>query len=76
MTGGQWPTGVLPEWAEQLAQSCSQYRFSSQQVHEGRSVVATRAADGPGPLLVITRSEEEMRAALGLRPRPARKSPP
>jgi hypothetical protein len=69
--GGSSPS-ALPEWAESLGRSCGRYKFTTQQVYDGRSVVATKTGDGPGPLLVITRIEEEMRAALGLRSREPR----
>jgi hypothetical protein len=65
VTGGvPWPANLLPAWAETLARSCAGYAFTTQQVREGRSVVATRTGDGPGPVMVITASEAEMRAAL------------
>jgi hypothetical protein len=59
---------VLPEWAEDLSRTCTGYVFTTQLVSEGRSVMARRVS-GTGPLLVMTRSEDEMRAALGLEPR-------
>jgi hypothetical protein len=65
-------TSTLPEWARNLVHSCHRYTFTTQQVYNGRSVVATRIDDGPGPLLVITSSEQEMRIALGLRSRKLR----
>jgi hypothetical protein len=70
---GADPAGpVLPEWAEHLSRTCTGYVFTTQLVSEGRSVMARRTS-GTGPLLVMTRSEDEMRAALGLQPR---KAPP
>jgi hypothetical protein len=63
------PAGrVLPEWAADLSRACTGYVFTTQLVSEGRSVMARRVS-GTGPLLVMTRSEDEMRAALGLKPR-------
>jgi hypothetical protein len=61
-------TGLLPPWAQELTRSCDPYTFTTTQVREGRSVVARRIS-GTGPDVVITRSEDEMRAALGLTPR-------
>jgi hypothetical protein len=69
---GPDPAGrVLPEWAQDLSRTCTQYNFTTQLVSEGRSVMARRIS-GTGPLLVMTRSEDEMRAALGLQPRKPR----
>jgi hypothetical protein len=62
---------VLPGWAEQVARGCRRYRFWTQRVFEGRAVVAERAGDGPGPSLVITSDEAEMRDAIGLAVQPA-----
>jgi hypothetical protein len=59
---------ALPEWAADLSRTCTGYVFTTQLVSEGRSVMARRVS-GTGPLLVMTRSEDEMRAALGLKPR-------
>jgi hypothetical protein len=61
--------GLLPLWAQELTRSCDRYTFTSTQVHGGRAVVATRSGDVTGPLLVITSNEQEMREALGLKPR-------
>jgi hypothetical protein len=58
----------LPPWAQELIRSCDRYTFTTTQVREGRSVEARRIS-GTGPMLVITHSEDEMRAALGLKPR-------
>src|SRR5919204_2143841 len=67
------PGGALPGWAAELAEACGGYTFMTARVHDGDAVEARRAGDGTGPLVVITGSEEEMRAALGLTPR---KPPP
>jgi hypothetical protein len=56
----------LPAWAEQVAGLCPRYEFTTQWVGDGRSVVAYRLEDGPGPWLVVTPVEAEMRQALGL----------
>jgi hypothetical protein len=61
--------GLLPPWAQELARSCDRYTFTTTQVHAGRAVVAVKSDAGTGPVLVITRSEDEMRGALGLKPR-------
>jgi hypothetical protein len=66
--GAGAPGTLLPEWAYQLSRRCTRYNFSTQWVHAGRSVVAVRVSC-TGPALVITRDEDEMRAAIGLRPR-------
>jgi hypothetical protein len=67
--GAGAPNGRLPEWAEELSRACPRYVFSSTTVWNGRAVVAVLTGAGSGPLLVITRDEDEMRAALGLKPR-------
>ena len=59
-------TTELPAWAEQVAGLCPRYEVTTQWVGEGRSVVACRLDDGPGPWLVITPVEAELRTALGL----------
>jgi hypothetical protein len=62
---------LLPEWALALTRSCGdRYAFSTMQVWEGRAVVAVKTGDGAGPLLIITRNEDEMRQALGLKSSP------
>ena len=60
---------LLPEWAHELSRTCRTHTFTTMQVYDGRAVVAVQAVDGSGPLLVVTRHEDEMRAALGLKPR-------
>lgn len=60
---------LLPQWAEDLSRTCQRYIFSTQLVYCGRSVVARRIS-GTGPELVITRSEDEMRTAIGLKHAP------
>jgi hypothetical protein len=60
---------LLPAWAEELSRTCRTHTFSTMQVSDGRAVVAVQAGDGSGPLLVVTRHEDEMRAALGLKAR-------
>ena len=61
---------LLPLWAENLTRTCGdRYTFSTMQVYDGRTVVAVKTGEGSGPLLVVTRSEDEMRMALGLKPR-------
>jgi hypothetical protein len=57
---------VLPSWAENVAGLCLGYEFTTQWVGDGRSVVACRLDDGPGPYLVITSDKAEMLNALGL----------
>jgi hypothetical protein len=49
--GAGTASGLLPEWAEKLSQSCGRYTFTTTQVYEGRSVVAMKAGEGPGPPL-------------------------
>jgi hypothetical protein len=66
---GSGANRVLPRWAAELAGTCEAYAFTTMQVHEGRAVVAVKTGDGSGPLLVITRDEDEMLTALGLKPR-------
>jgi hypothetical protein len=67
--GAATTNGVLPPWAQELTRACDWYTFTTMQVHEGRAVVAIKSGDHSGPLLVITSNEEEMRDALGLKPR-------
>jgi hypothetical protein len=55
---------LLPDWALELSRTCPRYTFATMQVHEGRAVVAT-LVDGTGPMLVVTRNEDEMRRAIG-----------
>jgi hypothetical protein len=55
----------LPEWAKVLAAECPGYVFSRCEVFRGKAVAAVRTT-GPGPHVVITSDEAEMRAALGL----------
>jgi hypothetical protein len=66
--GAAAKAGLLPPWAQELTRSCDRYTFTTTEVHEGRSVVARRIS-GTGPDVVITRNEQEMREALGLKPR-------
>jgi hypothetical protein len=69
--------GLLPPWAQELIRTCDRYTFTTTQVYQGRSVLARRIS-GTGPDVVITRSEDEMRDALGLKRRtsPAMIVPP
>jgi hypothetical protein len=56
----------LPGWASELAEQCPGYRFAPCTVFSGRAVAAVRVTPGPGPHVVITSEECEMRQALGL----------
>lgn len=62
-------SSMLPEWAQSLSRTCDGYTFATIRVYNGRSVVATRVSGTNGPAVVITHDEEEMRVALGLKPR-------
>ena len=73
----QWPltdgagvkSSLLPPWAQELTRTCGWYTFTTMLVRDGRAVVAAKSGHGPGPLLVITGSEDEMLTALGLKHR-------
>lgn len=56
----------LPEWAQRLVRSCLGYSFATQRVFAGRSVIARKVGHGPGPAVVISGDEDDLRAALGL----------
>jgi hypothetical protein len=60
---------LLPGWAQVLRRDLEQrYTLTTMLVHDGRAVVAIKSGSGPGPLLVITRDEDEMLTALGMKP--------
>jgi hypothetical protein len=60
----------LPGWARDMAGQYPAYEFAPCVVSRGRSVAAVRMRPGDGPRVVITSSsEDEMREALGLKPR-------
>lgn len=59
---------LLPAWAQALGRTCNWYTFTAMLVRDGRAVVASKSGHGPGPLLVITASQDEMLTALGLKP--------
>jgi hypothetical protein len=61
--------GLLPDWALKLSQRCTRYTFTTTCTHGGRFAVVAERVTGTGPSVVITSSEDEMRAALGLKPR-------
>jgi hypothetical protein len=59
----------LPPWATELARTLQgHYTLTRMQVWDGVSVAAVKSGDGRGPWLVVTDDEDEMRAALGLKP--------
>jgi hypothetical protein len=49
--GAGTASGLPPEWAEKLSQSCRRYTLTTTQVTKARSVVAMKAGEGPGPHL-------------------------